>query len=157
MKNLFNVVVVICAASLICSLVTTFVTDGSIKKIVNLVLGAFIICSMIVPVKNAVSSFGINVSEYQTAEEAVSSSDEAYSNALVNQTKENLESAATDLLLQNGIKINYCKIILAVKDENRIIISSISIYIDKDDMQYADTIEKLISDNFGIVPQIMTE
>ena len=56
MSGLFTVVVVMCASALICSLVQTFVTDGSTKKIISLVLGAFIICCMVVPVKNAVSS-----------------------------------------------------------------------------------------------------
>ena len=61
MSGLFTVVVVMCASALICSLVQTFVTDGSTKKIISLVLGAFIICCMVVPVKNAVSSFNTNV------------------------------------------------------------------------------------------------
>lgn len=56
MSGLFTVVVVMCASALICSLVQTFVTDGSTKKIISLVLGAFIICCMVVPVKDAVSS-----------------------------------------------------------------------------------------------------
>lgn len=51
MSGLFTVVVVMCASALICSLVQTFVTDGSTKKIISLVLGAFIICCMVVPVK----------------------------------------------------------------------------------------------------------
>ena len=50
MSGLFTVVVVMCASALICSLVQTFVTDGSTKKIISLVLGAFIICCMVVPV-----------------------------------------------------------------------------------------------------------
>ena len=60
MSGLFTVVVVMCASALICSLVQTFVTDGSTKKIISLVLGAFIICCMVVPVKNAVSSFTVS-------------------------------------------------------------------------------------------------
>lgn len=63
MSGLFTVVVVMCASALICSLVQTFVTDGSTKKIISLVLGAFIICCMVVPVKNAVSSFNTDIEE----------------------------------------------------------------------------------------------
>ena len=65
MSGLFTVVVVMCASALICSLVQTFVTDGSTKKIISLVLGAFIICCMVVPVKNAVSSFNTDIEEMQ--------------------------------------------------------------------------------------------
>ena len=43
-----------CASALICSLVQTFVTDGSTKKIISLVLGAFIICCMITSIKKLI-------------------------------------------------------------------------------------------------------
>lgn len=157
MKGLFTVVVVICAASLICTLVSTFITDGSTKKIVNLVLGAFIVCSLITPVISAFSSVDVNLSGYDTSESIISSNDEAYSNEIIKQTQANLENSAKDILLQNGISINSCKIILANEDENRIIISSISIYINKDDVANNQSIQEIIKDNFGITPSIMTE
>ncbi len=157
MNEIFSVVIVICSSALICTLVSAFVNDNSMKKVLNLVLGAFIICSMIVPIKNAVTSFDINISEYESAEEITSTDDEAYSNQIVKQTEENLEKTLEDLLLQNGIKINSCKIILSLKDDNSIIISSISIYISKEYTQYADLICDITIQNFSITPSVMTE
>lgn len=157
MKSLFTVVVVVCAASLICTLVSAFITDGSTKKIVNLVLGAFIICSLISPVMSAFSAVDVNLSEYKTSDSMISSNDELYSEEIIKQTQENLENTARDILLQNGISVNSCKIILANEDENRIIISSISIYISKDDAEHSQSIQEIIKDNFGINPSVMTE
>lgn len=157
MKGLFTVVIVVCAASLICTLVSTFITDGSTKKIINLVLGAFIVCSLISPIISAFSSVDINLSGYATTESIISSNDEAYSNEIIKQAQTNLENSANDILLQNGININSCKIILANEDENRIIISSISIYISKDNAEQSQSIKEIIKDNFGINPNIMTE
>lgn len=157
MKGLFSVVIVICAASLICTLVSTFITDGSTKKIVNLVLGAFIICSLISPVMSAFSSVNVNLSEYETSDNIISSNDEAYSNEVLKQTQINLENSAKDILLQNGIRINSCKIILANEDENRIIISSVSIYISKENSGSSQRIQEIIKDNFGINPSVVTE
>lgn len=157
MKGLFSVVVVVCAASLICTLVSTFITDGSTKKIVNLVLGAFIICSLVSPVMSAFSSVDLNLSGYYTSESIISSNDEAYSNEVLKQTKTNLENSAKDILLQNGIEINSCEIILANEDENRIIISSISIYISKENAGRIQSIQEIIKDNFGINPSVVTE
>lgn len=157
MKGLFTVVVVVCAASLICTLVSTFITDGSTKKIVNLVLGAFIVCSLISPVMSAFSSVDVNLSEYDTSDSIISSNDEAYSNKIIKQTQTNLENSARDILLQNGININSCKIILANEDENRIIISSVSIYISKDNAGQIQSIQEIIKENFGINPSVMTE
>lgn len=151
------VVAVICSSSLICTLVLNFVNDGSTKKILNLVLGAFIVCSLIVPVKNALGDFEVNVSQYQSAETLTSTSDEAYSKEIVNLTKENLEQTLTDILAQNNITINRAEIILSITDNNSIIISQAGIYISKEYTQYADLISNITLQNFGVVPSIITE
>ena len=157
MSGLFTVVVVMCASALICSLVRTFVTDGSTKKIISLVLGAFIICCMVVPVKNAVSSFNTDIEEKQNSVKEISTDDEAYSNAVIKQTEINLETALKNLLLQNNIIIKSCDIILSRVENNGIIIASISIYIDKEFVRYTNLVSSIVYDNFGITPNIMTE
>ena len=157
MNELLAVTSAICASALICTLVSNFVTDGSTKKIVSLVLGAFIICSMIVPIKNAVSGFNEEIAETDISDSAVSTDDEAYSREILRQTKVNLESALRDLLLQNGVEINSCEIILALTDDNSIIISSVSIYISKEYTQYSDLISEITFQNFSVQPNIITE
>ena len=157
MNELFAVTSAICASALICTLVSNFVTDGSTKKIICLVLGAFIICSMIVPIKNAVNGFSEEIAETDIADSAVSTDDEAYSREILKQTRKNLESALKDLLLQNGVAINSCEIILAVTDDNSIIISLVSIYISKEYTQYSDLISEITFQNFSVQPNIITE
>ena len=157
MNELLAVTSAICASALICTLVSNFVTDGSTKKIISLVLGAFIICSMIVPIKNAVNGFSEEIAETDISDLAVSTDDEAYSREILKQTRSNLESVLKDLLLQNGVEINSCEIILAVTDDNSIIISSVSIYISKDYTQYSDLISEITFQNFSVQPNIITE
>lgn len=157
MNEILAVTSAICASALICTLVSNFVTDGSTKKIVCLVLGAFIICSMIVPIKNAVNGFSEEIAETDISESAVSTDDEAYSREILKQTRSNLESSLKDLLLQNGVEINSCEIILALTDDNSIIISSVSIYISKEYTQYTDLISEVTFQNFSVQPNIITE
>ena len=157
MKELLTVAVVICSSTLICTLLSNFITDGSTKKIITLVLGAFIICSLIVPVKSAVNSFNISVSEYEEQNISSATDDEVYSKAVIKQTKENLKQTLSDFLLQNGIHINKCEVILSVTKENSIIISSVSIYINKEDIQYTDLISEITMQNFTVMPSIITE
>lgn len=157
MNELLAVTSAISASALICTLVSNFVTDGSTKKIISLVLGAFIICSMIVPIKNAVNGFSEEIAETDISDLAVSTDDEAYSREILKQTRSNLESALKDLLLQNGVEINSCEIILAVTDDNSIIISSVSIYISKEYTQYSDLISEVTFQNFSVQPNIITE
>lgn len=157
MNEILAVTSAICASTLICTLVSNFVTDGSTKKIICLVLGAFIICSMIVPIKNAVNGFSEEIAETDISDLAVSTDDEAYSREILKQTRKNLESALKDLLLQNGVEINSCEIILAVTDDNSIIISSVSIYISKEYTQYSNLISEVTFQNFSVQPNIITE
>lgn len=157
MNEILAVTSAICASALICTLVSNFVTDGSTKKIISIVLGAFIICSMIVPIKNAVNGFSEEIAETDIADSAVSTDDEAYSREILKQTRKNLESALKDLLLQNGVEINSSEIILAVTDDNSIIISSVSIYISKEYTQYSDLISEVTFQNFSVQPNIITE
>jgi hypothetical protein len=157
MNSIFTLVIIICASTLICSIASMFVTEGSTKKVLNLVLGAFIICSLIVPIKNAVTSVNFNLSEYEQPDALVSSSDEVYSKEVLSQTSSNLESSVKDLLLQHNVKINSSKIILAQTDENSIIISSLCIYISKDELRNVDLISNIIEENFGVSPSIITE
>lgn len=157
MNELLAVTSAICASALICTLVSNFVTDGSAKKIISLVLGAFIICSMIVPIKNAVNGFSEEIAETNISDSAVSTDDEAYSREILKQTRKNLESALKDLLLQNGVENNSCEIILAQTDDNSIIISSVSIYISKEYTQYSDLISEITFQNFSVQPNVITE
>lgn len=157
MNEILSVTSAICASALICTLVSNFVTDGSTKKIICLVLGAFIICSMIVPIKNAVNGFSEEIAETDISDSAASTDDEAYSREILKQTRKNLESALKDLLLQNSVEINSCEIILAVTDDNSIIISSVSIYISKEYTQYSDLISEVTFQNFSVQPNIITE
>ena len=157
MNEILAVTSAICASALICTLVSNFVTDGSTKKIICLVLGAFIICSMIVPIKNAVNGFSEEIAETDISDSDVSTDDEAYSREIIKQTRKNLESALKDLLLQNGVEINSSEIILAVTDDKSIIISSVSIYISKEYTQYSDLISEVTFQNFSVQPNIITE
>lgn len=157
MKELFTVMIVVCGASLICSVFSSFISDGNTKKIVNLVLGAFIICSLIIPVSKAISAFEIDISQFSTAEEQTASCDEIMSNQVVAQTQSQLEQTATDILLQNGITINSCDITLAQTDNNRIIISTLCIYIDKSGLIDTNKICRIVEEHFGISPNIAME
>ena len=144
MNGLSAAVVTACAASLIGAVVSGFVTDGGIKKILGLVLGAFTICAMIVPVSRA-ASYG----------ELTATADEACQKQLVNTTRQNLEVTLTAILNQNGIYPEKVEVILAFADENSIIISQVSIYISNSDISQTAKISQLTEQSFQIKPDII--
>lgn len=157
MNGFYTVAVTVCAAAIACAILSRLVTDGSLKRILSLVMGAFMVCSLIIPVKNALKDFSLDLSSYPSAEQITSTADEAVNKQVVAQTRQNLENTLGALLLQNGIKSNKCEVILADSGENRIIISAVSIYIDKDNADEAEQITELCRQNLGIEPNIITE
>ena len=157
MNGIATVALTVCCASLICALVSNFVSDQSIKRVLNLVLGAFVICSLIFPVRAAVNSIKGEYDEITAgANEAATFDEAAYNAQIVSRTRKNLEQTLTALLNQNGIYPNKTEIILSVKDDNSIIISQARIYIDEGCSQ-TDIISDLTLQNFGITPNIITE
>jgi hypothetical protein len=157
MNGIATVALTVCCASLICALVSNFVSDQSIKRVLNLVLGAFVVCSLFFPVRAAVNGIKNGYDELTENYEAAATFDEAAYNAqIVAQTRKNLEQTLTAILNQNGIYPQKTEIILSIRDDNSIIILQARIYIDKGCTQ-TGLISQLTIHSFGIEPNIITE
>lgn len=146
--------VTVCAAALVCSLLSAFVPEGATKKTVSLVIGAFMVCCLISPISSAISSVDFNAEIPDDYSYAVSSSDEAYASAVLSEAEKNLEQSLADILLQNDIVISDCKIVLAKSQAESIIIGDISIYISSEYSNQTDKIGKLTYESFGVYPRI---
>ncbi len=157
MNGLNTVVLSACAAALIGSLASSFITEGGTKKIFTLVMGAFMVCAMLVPAVNAVKHIQPSLESYPSHSELTATADEAYQENLIAQTRSNLEQTLTALLNQNGIEPRSVNIILSETDERSIMIASVSIYIDESDTGLSDFISGLTVQHFGITPSIITE
>lgn len=157
MNGIGTVALTVCCASLICALVSNFVSDASIKRVLNLVLGAFVVCSLIFPVRAAVLSFSDDYSEiYNKSSDSATYDEAGYNRQIVAETKKNLERTLEALLNQNGIYPEKTEVILSVNNDNSIIISQVCIYIDKD-VARPELISEITLQNFGIKPNIITE
>lgn len=157
MTALYAPVLAVCGCSLVCILVSTFVSDGGTKRIVSLVMGAFILCSLLLPVKNAVQSVSVSLDGYQSAEELTATADEALQRQVLAQTRENLSQTLNALLLQNGISVNRSEFTLSDAGGGSIIIADVCIYIDKGDWQSESQIRDITNQSFGVTPHIITE
>ena len=157
MSGLNTVVLSACAAALIGSLASSFITEGGTKKIFTLVMGAFMVCSMLAPLGSAISGLKPDLSNYYSVEELSASADELCDKKALSLAKQNLEQTALDILAQNGIRATGAEIIFADSGNNSIIISSLCIYINKDSAAQTDRITELIENSFAVVPSIITE
>ncbi len=155
MNGLMTAATTVCASALICSLFSTLVPNGGTKKTVGLIIGVFMVCCLIIPVKTAFAQIDAESEAIQFSEQEISTADEAYAKAVISQTRKSLEKTLEDILLQNGIAINNCSIILAESSNNGIIIQDICIYINEEYLTSSDSISTLIRENFSVSPNII--
>ena len=100
MSGMISAVITVCAGALICSLLSAFVPEGTTKKTVALVIGAFMVCCLISPITSAISSIGFDAEPVDYSEDQVSTSDEAYENVVIKQAQQILNKALPTCLLK---------------------------------------------------------
>ena len=103
MSGFYTVAVTVCAAAIACAILSTFVSDGGLKRILSLVMGAFMVCSLIVPAKNAVQKLGLNLSSYPSSQQLTATADEAVNRQVVAQAKEKLDAAQLEFLTKKTL------------------------------------------------------
>ncbi len=154
MNSMVSAAITMCAGALVCSLLSAFVPEGTTKKTVALVIGAFMVCCLISPISSAISSISFDNEIVMENESELSTSDEAYANLVIQEAEHKLEQSLTDILLQNNIKISDCKIVLAKSQADSIIIGDISIYISNEYKNQSEKIGTLTFESFGAYPRI---
>ena len=156
MSGLTTVAATICACTIAAALLSHFVTDGSMKRLMQLIMGAFVVCAMAVPVANAV---GAVAADWQTVlpEEQTATADEAVSREVLLLTKQNLEQAMRDILAQHGYPVKKAEVTLALADESRVTIASAELTIGTAYAYAQEEIAALTERHFAVTPQIAVE
>ncbi len=154
MKGIADVAAVICAAAIASSLISILIPQGSTKKVLSAVIGVFILCTLIVPIKNAVSGISLELDVLKLTESITASADEAYEDAVIKETKSRLESSVASYLLSEGFKVKTAEIKLGKDDISGINIKSLRIYIDKSEIMNSVRIIDLIKRKYEVYPVI---
>ncbi|MGN1138416.1 MAG: hypothetical protein ACI4RM_03135 [Ruminococcus sp.] len=155
MNTIATVIMVICVVSIAGSLITIVVPKDNTGKVLATVLGVFIICSMIVPIKTAVQNFSVNINVPTESEDLTASADEAFNRAVVIETQNKLESQAMLYLSQEGINVLEVSISLESDEKGGIYIDNIIIYIQKEDETKTQIICDKIKEKFEITPNVI--
>lgn len=156
MSGLTTVAATVCACTIVAALLSYFVTDGSMKRLMQLIMGAFVVCAMAVPVANAV---GAAAADWQTVlpEEQAATADEAVSREVLLLTKQNLEQAMADILAQNGYPVKKAEVTLALTDKNRVTIAAAVLTIGAAYADAREEIAALVEQHFAVTPQTAVE
>ncbi len=155
MSSVATVAAIICVSALACSFVSIAVPQGTTKKVMSIVLGIFILCTMIVPIKNAVKNFSLEISVADSAEDLTASADEAYNNAVISETKLILESNLKSVLSQKNINAEEIEINMSVDKNGGIYVDEIRIYILKKDEALINEIIAITKEKYETVPEVI--
>lgn len=156
MNNLCSVATIICVAAIVGSIITILLPKGSTKKTVTMVLGVFLICCMILPVKSLFNSANNdNIIKFESSEISATD-DETFNQRVMSETEKSLESALQSLLESEQILVS--KIKISLKEENQSVkICKVCIYIKKKDNVSINQIKKITEENLKITPDIILE
>lgn len=142
MENIAYAAKVICIASLCAALLNIFSPDGAMKKSFKYALGVFVLCAIIIPVKDVdidLSSVLENVSYKELSEDYSIATD----GIVKDEFGSRIDSMIQERLKSRGISDSNIQTVTDIDSDNCIYIKKTEIYVDK---KYADKISDLKAD-----------
>lgn len=142
-----------CVCAVAVSLLSLLSPNGIMSKNLNLVIGLFIICVMLVPVKNFITNFNADIKTPKIPDSITSDAQKAYDNSVITETETRLEKSLQSTLLNNGHKIKSVDIKTSLNKDRGIYIAGINIYIDSKEKN----IQKIIrstEEEFKVTPKV---
>ncbi len=154
MSALMSASVIACVCCIACSVISLIAPLGRMRKTVNLIMGLFLVCSMLIPLVGLIKTDipDLNIDEQYYVE---SLSEDEYEEMILNKTADNLVVAANELLLNENIKADNIEIAIKKSDSNSIYISRIYIYISRDIDSKVDAIKRIIFTNMSKEPVVI--
>ena len=153
MTSIAALIGTVCVCSVAVSILAAVSPNGMTSKTLNLVIGVFIVCTMIIPLKNFICNFNLDIKTPKFPDSIYSNAREAYNNAVITETENRLEKTLLTTLLNEGFKIKKVDINLTENKNGGIIISSIYIYISRNEHNVLKIIRRT-EEEFAVTPKV---
>ncbi len=144
----------VCACAVVVSLLGIISPNGMTEKTLNLVIGVFIVCVMIVPVKSFFTDFKIDIKAPEISDTISADAQKAYNNAVITETKSRLESSLLSLLSGESFRVKTVEISLGENSGGGIYITGINIYIDKSEKSISKIVRRT-EEEFRVTPRVI--
>lgn len=144
----------ICVVAVICSLYDMVMPEGNTSKMLDFVLGMFLIVAILIPFVDIIKSDSFNIKEIKfTSEEFRLSEDNT--NLTITLGKSAVEKIIADCL--NEMDITYKKITIAMDSSNgnSIDIIRADIYVDSKYRNQLIEIQSTVKEKTGITPDVI--
>lgn len=157
MSVLWSVCGAVCVVAIAGAIISSLMPEGNTKKIMTLIIGAFMVCSIIVPVKSAVTEFNVSTTQIPNEATVTASADEIYTGTLISHTEKSLEQTLAGFLKSENINFNRIRFYLKQDPNLGIIIDRVCIYIDKKDNTHVFRIKEITEEHFDTTPFVIAE
>ncbi|MBR2108992.1 MAG: stage III sporulation protein AF [Ruminococcus sp.] len=153
MSSLAALIGTVCVCCVAVSILTAVSPNGMTSKTLNLVIGVFIVCVMIIPLKNFITNFNLDIKSPKIPDSFYSDAQNAYNSAVITETENRLEKTLFSILLNDDFNVKNVDIKLTENKSGGIIISSINIYINKTENNVMKIIRRT-EEEFAVTPMV---
>lgn len=122
----------ICLSSTVCVILELIMPSGKMEKVLKVVLGLFIVVSLILPISNGIPKFNLRLKTEKINKKYTDSFVESLNKQFETLAQNNLKSVIEETLKEIGIKNEKIEIFMDTNQDNCISISKCNIYIPRD-------------------------
>ena len=155
MNSVAVLIGMVCVCGVAVSVLGIISPNGMTSKTLGLVTGVFIVCVMIVPLKNFFTDFSLDLTMPEIPESISGEAQNAYNDAVVAEVKSRLEKTLLSTLVSEGYSVNKTEINPGKNEDGGIYIEGISIYIDKGENRILK-ITRRTEEILNVTPSVIT-
>ena len=149
-------IIILCAAA--CVLIEFLIPQGSVGKIMNSVLGVFMLCAVILPFTNQKIKFDLNLKNLQQKKET---NEKKFSETLEGQTenifKSSMKSVVAGVLRDINVTALKIEIFMDKSEEGSISIIKCKVFVDKRDEERTGKIKEEIEGKLKISAEVLAD
>lgn len=144
----------VCIVAVICSLYDMLIPDGNTSKMLDFVLGMFLIVAILIPFVNIVKSEPLNFKniEFNSKDFTMSTENE---DLIVDVGKSTVEKIISDSLKEKNISYKKIVIDMDSSNGNSIDIIRAKIYIENSYRNQIIDIQNIVKEKTGITPDVI--
>lgn len=154
MQIVKNWALIICFASIACTMLELITPDGKMEKMMRLVFGAFMVCAIIVPLFTTFKDININL-KTDNYEYNVEKSKKEFDTNINEIAIDKIKDLTLNELSLINVKPRKIDVFMDMRDKERISIKEITVTIDKKNSNKQEEVKKVIKEKLGIKTNVI--
>lgn len=131
----------ICIVSVVCTVIEILFPKGKMEKIFKVVLGVFLLCSLLIPLKNVLKNINFNAKKHENFIKDSSKLKSTIDDQAQNAAQKNLKGTIQKILEQKSIKPEKINVIMDTNQESCISIRKIEVFLSRGDENKKDIVK----------------